>query len=107
MVASSLSTITTPLTSCSCPTCKYSQKPVPEGSSGSKRSVLKPVAESDDTNECFVCGATDSLWICMVCGHIGCGRYQDAHAYDHYMETKHIYALEIETQHVWDYVGDG
>lgn len=43
----------------------------------------------------------------MVCGHIGCGRYQDAHAYDHYMETKHSYALEIETQHVWDYVGDG
>ncbi|CDS03639.1 hypothetical protein LRAMOSA01041 [Lichtheimia ramosa] len=91
-----------------CPTCRYSQKPIPEGSSGSKRSVLKPVTMDDgDSNECFVCGATDSLWICMVCGHIGCGRYQDAHAYDHYMETKHSYALEIETQHVWDYVGDG
>lgn len=70
--------------------------------------MLKPVTMDDgDSNECFVCGATDSLWICMVCGHIGCGRYQDAHAYDHYMETKHSYALEIETQHVWDYVGDG
>jgi BRCA1-associated protein len=43
----------------------------------------------------------------MICGHIGCGRYQEAHAYDHYMATGHLYALEIDTQRVWDYVGDG
>jgi BRCA1-associated protein len=43
----------------------------------------------------------------MVCGHIGCGRYQEAHAYDHYMETCHLFALEIDTQRVWDYEGDG
>ncbi|KAG1251773.1 hypothetical protein G6F68_012111 [Rhizopus microsporus] len=43
----------------------------------------------------------------MICGHIGCGRYQDAHAYDHYVATDHLYALEIETQRVWDYLGDG
>lgn len=43
----------------------------------------------------------------MICGHIGCGRYNDAHAYHHYMETNHLYALELETQRVWDYAGDG
>lgn len=43
----------------------------------------------------------------MICGHIGCGRYQEAHAYDHYMATGHLYALEIDTQRIWDYVGDG
>jgi BRCA1-associated protein len=57
--------------------------------------------------ECFECQSTDSLWICMICGHIGCGRYQEAHAYDHYMATNHLYALEIETQRIWDYLGDG
>jgi BRCA1-associated protein len=62
---------------------------------------------SDEVNECFVCGATESLWICLICGHIGCGRYNDAHAYHHYMETNHLYALELETQRVWDYAGDG
>jgi BRCA1-associated protein len=43
----------------------------------------------------------------MICGHIGCGRYQEAHAYDHYMATGHLFALEIDTQRIWDYVGDG
>ncbi|CAO3680352.1 unnamed protein product [Umbelopsis vinacea] len=63
--------------------------------------------QSEEANECFVCGATESLWICLICGHIGCGRYNDAHAYHHYMETNHLYALELETQRVWDYAGDG
>ncbi|KAG0170286.1 hypothetical protein DFQ30_002673 [Apophysomyces sp. BC1015] len=96
----------------SCPVCRYSQKPVLE--TGNSRSSLDPNQESslipdtaDDANECFVCSVKESLWICLICGHIGCGRYQDAHAYDHYMETNHLYALEIETQRVWDYAGDG
>jgi BRCA1-associated protein len=37
----------------------------------------------------------------------GCSRYQDLHAFEHYKETKHNYALELETQRVWDYAGDG
>ncbi|KAI9321765.1 hypothetical protein BX666DRAFT_1023729 [Dichotomocladium elegans] len=111
-----------------CPVCKYSQKPFlernrPSGSAGNGSSSSssnssnisvsgqtgagKPSSVEQDYHECFVCGATDSLWICMVCGHIGCGRYQDAHAYDHYRETDHLYVLEIETQHIWDYAGDG
>lgn len=60
-----------------------------------------------EQNECGVCGATENLWICLVCGNIGCGRYQEAHAYRHYKETFHLYALELETQRVWDYAGDG
>ncbi|KAI8982966.1 hypothetical protein BDB01DRAFT_723314, partial [Pilobolus umbonatus] len=89
-----------------CPVCLYSQKPTIEGKgrSTNKRLVMKKKME---ICACFECASTDSLWICMICGHIGCGRYQDAHAYDHYMDTKHLYALEIETQRIWDYVGDG
>ncbi len=38
---------------------------------------------------------------------MGCGRYGLAHAYEHYTQTTHLYALELETQRVWDYAGDG
>ncbi|KAH0611086.1 uncharacterized protein H6S33_011513 [Morchella sextelata] len=43
----------------------------------------------------------------LICGNLGCGRYDDAHAFEHYKETSHCYAMDIETQRVWDYVGDG
>lgn len=48
-----------------------------------------------------------NLWICLICGNIGCGRYGQAHAHAHYASTTHLYALELETQRVWDYAGDG
>lgn len=47
------------------------------------------------------------MWICLICGNIGCGRYGRAHAQSHYQVTTHLYALELETQRVWDYAGDG
>ncbi len=57
-------------------------------------------------SECSVCGQSESLWICLICGHIGCGRYQGGHANNHWLETQHTYALELESQRVWDYAGD-
>ncbi|KAI9022710.1 BRCA1-associated protein 2-domain-containing protein [Phycomyces nitens] len=89
----------------SCPVCRYSQKPV-LGMDVTVGSAEAQVSLDED-NTCMVCGSNESLWICLICGHVGCGRYQDAHAYDHYTDTGHLYALEIETQRVWDYVGDG
>ncbi|KAG8146009.1 hypothetical protein E2320_012426 [Naja naja] len=41
-----------------CPVCRYCQTP-------------EPVEE----NKCFECGVQENLWICLICGHIGCGRY--------------------------------
>lgn len=54
-----------------------------------------------------MCHTTDHLWICLICGHVGCGRYSGEHAKQHYQETLHTYSLELETQRVWDYAGDG
>ncbi|KAJ1553057.1 hypothetical protein HK405_009081, partial [Cladochytrium tenue] len=65
--------------------------------------VAPPVRE----NECAACGTAEDLWICLVCGNIGCGRYRAAHARQHFEATSHGYALELETQRVWDYAGDG
>ena len=58
-------------------------------------------------NVCCECDATDSLWICLLCGNIGCSRYRNEHAELHFQKTGHTYALEIDTQRVWDYAGDG
>ena len=58
-------------------------------------------------NECSVCGTTANLWICLICGSVGCGRYDSAHAFAHYEATSHSYAMDVVTQHVWDYAGDG
>lgn len=73
----------------SCPVCRYIQ--VPSGKESS----------------CVKCGTRSNLWICLLCGHVGCSRYHALHAYEHYKETMHNYSLEIETQRVWDYAGDG
>jgi BRCA1-associated protein len=56
---------------------------------------------------CGDCGSTTNLWICLVCGNVGCGRYGRAHAHAHFAASAHVYALELETQRVWDYAGDG
>ncbi|ETV71105.1 hypothetical protein, variant [Aphanomyces astaci] len=64
----------------SCPVCRYSH--------------------GDIVSACEVCDTTDHLWICLICGHIGCGRYSNEHAKKHYQDTLHTYSLELETQRV-------
>eukprot|EP01091_Cochliopodium_minus_P018632 TRINITY_DN7612_c0_g1_i1.p1 TRINITY_DN7612_c0_g1~~TRINITY_DN7612_c0_g1_i1.p1 ORF type:complete len:563 (-),score=153.80 TRINITY_DN7612_c0_g1_i1:26-1714(-) len=56
---------------------------------------------------CSDCQEIESLWMCLLCGYIGCGRYVMGHAHKHFASTGHTYALELETQRVWDYTGDG
>ncbi|KAG6363726.1 hypothetical protein INS49_008829 [Diaporthe citri] len=58
------------------------------------------------SNICVTCDTTDDLWICLICGNVGCGRYKGGHAKEHWKETAHCFSLELETQHVWDYAGD-
>ncbi|CAZ81648.1 unnamed protein product [Tuber melanosporum] len=82
----------------SCPVCRYTQ------SDGFRE---RETGSSDEDEYCEVCGANSNLWICLICGNVGCGRYDEAHAFEHYKDTSHCYAMDIETQRVWDYAGDG
>lgn len=46
-------------------------------------------------NQCNNCDLTTNLWLCLICGNIGCGRkYFDGtggnnHGIDHYTSTGH------------------
>ena len=53
----------------------------------------------------MVCGASEDLWICLICGNVGCGRYTTEHANHHYGETEHNYAMSLSDNRVWDYAG--
>lgn len=64
------------------------------------------MANVNNMASCADCSTTTNLWICLICGNVGCGRYGRAHAHAHYELTTHLYALELETQRVWDYAGD-
>lgn len=79
-----------------CPVCRHTQ-PQP--------SLSQPFGTTA-SELCHVCDCSYDLWICLICGHVGCGRYKGGHAKEHWKETAHNFALEIETQHVWDYAGD-
>lgn len=74
-----------------CPVCRCVQTP-----------------ELTEGSVCMQCevDALSNLWICLICGHVGCGRYQGGHAASHYKATNHTYALQLGTNRVWDYAGD-
>ena len=58
---------------------------------------------SRDCLKCHQCGMTTTLWVCLTCAVIGCGRYTRKHAADHFTNTGHPYSLELATMRIWDY----
>lgn len=80
-----------------CPVCRYSSFRL------TRDSLIKQAGNSP---KCTTCDAQDNLWICLICGNIGCGRYNSKHAIQHYDSTSHCFAMDIKTQRVWDYAGD-
>ena len=91
----------------SCPVCRYSQTTL---SSSSQTSVpgfsYAPPPAGSRLASCTECGSRLNLWICLICGNVGCGRQGRAHAKGHYDLTTHCFSMELATQRVWDYAGD-
>ncbi|KAF6817903.1 Zn-finger in ubiquitin-hydrolase [Colletotrichum musicola] len=85
-----------------CPVCRHTN---PETAYDPANPYTQPFGSSA-SNLCRTCDSDEDLWICLICGNVGCGRYKGGHAKDHWKETAHCFALELETQHVWDYAGD-
>jgi BRCA1-associated protein len=52
---------------------------------------------------CYECQMEETLWVCLTCGIVGCGRYSQGHAEKHYLERNHPFSLELASQRIWDY----
>ena len=74
-------------------------------SNGSLSPLLPhPTSFSTPTQlQCHRCGMANTLWVCLTCGAVGCGRYTLKHAEEHYKMVGHPYSLELATMRVWDY----
>lgn len=46
----------------------------------------------------------ETLWVCLTCGFVGCGRYSSKHAVQHNSDTRHPFCLELSTLRIWSYV---
>lgn len=79
-----------------CPVCRYTQS---RGHSA--------FAHRHEDEGCSICHTQADLWVCLICATAGCGRYKAGHAHAHYKETGHLFALDVETERVWDYGRDG
>lgn len=52
---------------------------------------------------CYECQMEETLWVCLTCGVVGCGRYSQGHAERHYLKENHPFSLELASQRIWDY----
>ncbi|XP_074978118.1 ubiquitin carboxyl-terminal hydrolase 49 isoform X2 [Caretta caretta] len=53
---------------------------------------------------CKDCDTTESIWACLKCSHVACGRYIEEHALKHFEETKHPLAMEVNDLYVFCYL---
>lgn len=81
-----------------CPVCRYTENDLssqnaPEGPEG----------------KCNDCNTDKDLWVCTICGNVGCGRSDPtkAHSMNHWKENPaHRFAMSLSNQSIWDYEDD-
>ncbi|CAH0595549.1 unnamed protein product [Chrysodeixis includens] len=99
-----------------CPVCRCAQTPEPRGGAVCAQCERQALQEEDgDETRDNISGVAEglldgveagTLWICLICGHVGCGRYENGHAAKHFLASNHTYALQLGSNRVWDYAGD-
>lgn len=105
-----LSPVTAPVTACT----------------GGGSAVTATVSSSGTTvtgvGRCRKCHLSENIWLCLQCGHTGCGRYTSQHAKAHYHDTllcnshsttagdafsaSHNLSLELASGRIWNYETD-
>ncbi|XP_030675659.1 ubiquitin carboxyl-terminal hydrolase 44 isoform X1 [Nomascus leucogenys] len=55
---------------------------------------------------CVDCNTTESIWACLSCSYVACGRYIKEHALKHFQESSHPVALEVNEMYVFCYLCD-
>ncbi|XP_056130741.1 ubiquitin carboxyl-terminal hydrolase 49 [Lampris incognitus] len=57
---------------------------------GQDHSILNP-----QKWQCMDCSTTDSVWACLKCSHVACGRFMEEHSLKHFQESRHPLAMEV------------
>uniref|UniRef100_A0A1A8GB28 Ubiquitin carboxyl-terminal hydrolase n=4 Tax=Nothobranchius korthausae TaxID=1143690 RepID=A0A1A8GB28_9TELE len=55
---------------------------------------------------CVDCNTTESVWACLGCAHVACGRYIEEHALQHFQLQRHPLAMEVNELYVFCYLCD-
>ncbi|XP_033845457.1 ubiquitin carboxyl-terminal hydrolase 44 [Periophthalmus magnuspinnatus] len=55
---------------------------------------------------CVDCNTTESVWACLGCAHVACGRYIEEHALQHFQLHRHPLAMEVNELYVFCYLCD-
>lgn len=55
---------------------------------------------------CVDCNTTESIWGCLGCAHVACGRYIEEHALQHFQQQGHPLAMEVNELYVFCYLCD-
>ncbi|XP_051028617.1 ubiquitin carboxyl-terminal hydrolase 44 [Acomys russatus] len=53
---------------------------------------------------CMDCNTTESIWACLSCPHVACGRYIKGHALKHFRESEHPVAIEVNHMYAFCYL---
>jgi len=70
------------------------------------KNIKQTQANNHQEIQCNICGAKTSLWICLICGAIGCDRYNLGHAVEHFEIAYHRYSIDMDHERIWDYKDD-
>ncbi|KAH0577759.1 Ubiquitin carboxyl-terminal hydrolase family protein [Spironucleus salmonicida] len=60
---------------------------------------LKCSGSNTSTEKCD--RGVDKLWICLDCGFVACGHYDNRHSTDHYQEKAHPLFLNLKEYRIW------
>lgn len=96
-----------------CPVCRYLANPanreVRHTLTGPQEGLLLVTTTTNlgGPEHCDDCDVALDLWVCLVCGKVGCLRYAPhRHSLEHFVLTGHCFAMELTTLRVWDYASD-
>ncbi|XP_075469784.1 ubiquitin carboxyl-terminal hydrolase 49 [Ascaphus truei] len=53
---------------------------------------------------CADCDTRESVWACLKCSHVACGRYMEEHALRHFQESHHPLVMEVHELYVFCYL---